>query len=160
MRVGKKGSRLLRFARGMFEGMHAFDAAQIADLETMLGCAIPAPYQALLQQFSPPLSSKRYGGSHRLCDHELFDDPARVVTENQSVRTHPTWGPSCESAWPSTHLVIGMDMSGDAIFIDAASGAASVYRYFVETGETIEVAPDVATYASMLLTGDPSLRRS
>ena len=160
MRVGKKGSRLLRFARGMFEGMHAFDAAQIADLETMLGCAIPAPYQALLQQFSPPLSSKRYGGSHRLCDHELFDDPARVVKENQSVRTHPTWGPSCESAWPSKHLVIGMDMSGDAIFIDAASGAASVYRYFVETGETIEVAPDVATYASMLLTGDPSLRRS
>ena len=53
-----------------------------------------------------------------------------------------------------------MDLSGDVIFIVANDAAAGVQRYLCDSGEDIVVAPDVATYATMLATDDPTLRKS
>jgi hypothetical protein len=82
------------------------------------------------------------------------------VEANIRVRAHATWGADGESPWVTEHLVIGVDLSGDVIYVDAREDAGAVRRYLVETGESIEVAADVARYAEMLANEDPSLRRS
>jgi hypothetical protein len=140
--------------------MSGFDGSQLTALESMLGGPVPPAYVAFMATFPPALSAKRYGGlTRRIAEHELYDDPAKVVEENLDARRVPVWGDESESEWVASHLLIGMDLSGDAIFIDTGAGPA-IHRYLVETGEVIEVAPDLATYAAMLVSDDPTLRRS
>lgn len=141
--------------------MPALDDAQLAALAALLGYPVPPEYVAFMATYPPVLAAKHYPGLTRgIAEHELFSDPARVVAANHRVRTHPTWGADGEQFWTPSHLVIGTDLSGDMIFIDSSSAAAPIQRYLVETGATITVAPDVATYAALLVNDDPSLRRS
>jgi hypothetical protein len=141
--------------------MPPLDAPQRAALVQMLGCPVPSGFDAFLARFPASLSKKRYAGlTHRVADYELFEDPTRIVEANLRVRAHATWGTDGESPWGAEHLVIGVDLSGDVIYVDAREDAGAVRRYLVETGESIEVAPDVGRYAEMLASDDPTLRRS
>ena len=127
----------------------------------MLGHPVPPAYLRFLASYPAELATKRYEGLDRLVSAlELYVDPAVVMAENRDVRDVPVWGAEGESAWPAQQLVIGMDLSGDVIFIVANDAAAGVQRYLCDSGEDIVVAPDVATYATMLATDDPTLRKS
>jgi hypothetical protein len=141
--------------------MPAFDPSQLAVLADLLGAPVPAAYLDFMAVYPPDLAASKYKGLDRgIAAHELYVDPAKVVAENLDVRKVPVWGADAEDDWPAGHLVIGMDLSGDVIFLDVAGGDTRVHRYLCETGETIDVAPDVATYATMLATDDPTLRKS
>lgn len=141
--------------------MTALDPAQLAELAAMTGAPVPPAYVALLAAFPPALAAKTYAGlTRRVAAHELYDDPAAVVAANRDVRGFPCWGDEGESPWEDARLVIGKDLSGDVIFLDTAAGDGVVHRYLCETGGVIAVAPDLATYATLLATDDPSLRRS
>ena len=141
--------------------MLAFDASQLADLAAMLGRPVPDGYVRFLAAYPPSLATKAYRGLTDLISaHELYVDPADVVGENREARAEECWGNEGESPWVDSHLVIGKDLSGDMIFVDVARDDLVVHRYLLETGEAIEVAPDLDTYATMLATDDPSLRRS
>jgi hypothetical protein len=141
--------------------MAALDATQLAELAALIGGPVPAAYQAFMAAYPPALATRTYAGlTRRVAAHELHDDPSAVVKANRDVRAFPCWGDEGESPWEDARLVIGKDLSGDVIVLDTAADDGVIHRYLCETGGVIAVAPDLATYATMLATDDPTLRRS
>jgi len=130
-------------------------------LGAMLGVPVPESYQQFIASVPDALSDAVYEGtSTRIAERELFADLERVVAKNRAVRESPVWGGEGESWWTRAHFVIGADLSGDIVFLDAGTGDASVLRYVVENGKTIRMADDVISFARRLVANDPTLPRS
>jgi hypothetical protein len=133
-------------------------------LEAMLTVPVPEAYLRFLSQQMPnELRTRCYEGlTRRIADHELYDDPEQILAANEMVREEPLWGEGDEeeAPWRPTRLVIGMDMSGDVVFVDAAAVERGVFRYVVSSGRVIPVRPDLPSYAASLVSNDPTLPRS
>lgn len=143
--------------------MLIFSPEVIEALAEMLTVPVPEAYLRFLSEQMPTeLQTQRYPGlTDRIADHELYDDPKQILGSNEMVREEPLWGEGDEeeAPWQPTRLVIGMDISGDVVFVEATAIERGVFRYVVSSGRVIEVRPDLPSYAASLVSNDPTLPR-
>lgn len=136
----------------------------IARLEELLTMPVPEAYLRFLGEELPPaLATLKYAGlDDRVADHELYDTPEALLGANEMVREDPVWGEGDEDEgmWQTERLVIGMDISGDVIFVDASDIERGVFRYLVSSGRVIPVRPSLGAYAASLVSEDPTLPRT
>ncbi len=133
--------------------MAAFTAKQVSELATVLGQPVPETYLAFLRDYPAELASRRYEGLEDLIsDYELLRDPVRVIEENEMVREEDIW--TEEGPWPSTHMVIGVDMGGDVVALRLDEPGLPVERLLTEVARFERVAANVREYAEQLLSQD------
>jgi hypothetical protein len=132
--------------------MAAFTDEQSKRLAEITGQPVPPAYLDWMRDYPADLASLTYAKlKDRIADHELHDDPKKVLRVNEMVREEDIWtGEDGDGPYPANHLAIGEDIGGDIVSIQLDDAALPVFRLLTSTARLVRVADNLDGYADQL----------
>lgn len=112
----------------------------IRQIESGLGVRLPNDYKALVTNYPPELFEHS-------SDFDLMDDPERVITINQELRTGPFYG----IRWPEDYFAIGENGCGDYHCLDLSGRSPGVLFFDHETRRFEMRAPSLGEWWPMVV---------